>query len=269
MTGKLLRFGFHGFLNAQPLLTVLSRLATQAGFEIVVDTPAVVAEMLMSGRLDLAMVPSAEYLRVAGEYKLVPGLCIASRGPVSTVLLVAKTPLDQARSLALDERSRTSVALLKILYGDRFSPAIEYRPARPDLAEMLRVHDAALIIGDQALNAVPVTGNLSVHDLGEEWFRIAGRTFVHAVVAVRPGVFLESQTLERIGSAGQEGAREIATVAQAHSERTGVSREICEGYLREKIIYRLGAEELDGLEHFRDLCHERGLVPQKYPIRFL
>lgn len=268
MTGKLLRFGFHGFLNAQPPLTVLSRLAPRAGFEIVVDSPAAVAEMLMSGQLDLAMVPSAEYLRVAGEYKLVPGLCIASRGPVSTVLLVAKTPLERVRSLALDERSRTSVALLKILYGGRFSPEIEYRPARPDLSAMLKEHDAALIIGDQALNAVPAEG-LLVHDLSEEWFRRAGKTFVHAVVAVRPGVFLDGETVELIGSAGREAEGEIASAAQAHSGRTGVSRETCENYLREKIIYRLGAEELEGLEHFRDLCHERGLIPQKHPLRFL
>jgi chorismate dehydratase len=189
--------------------------------------------------------------------RLLPGICIASRGAVWTVLLIAKAPLAEVRSVALDNRSRTSAALLRILFEDRFHPEVKYLPAAPDVAEMLKIHDAALIIGDPALNIEHQGTN--VYDLSEEWFERTGNTFVHAVVAARPGVSLTDEMTGAIRAARQEAPGEIAGIAKIHAGKYAR----CEDYLRHRIRYELGEEELLGLAVFRDLCHERGLIPQK------
>ena len=81
----MIRFGLHDFLNAQPLLVPLLRRQKELGLEIVRDVPSVLAEKLKAGTLDLAMIPTIEYLKEAARYRLVPGVCIASRDKVGTV----------------------------------------------------------------------------------------------------------------------------------------------------------------------------------------
>ena len=110
----MLRFGIHDFLNASPLLLPLKEQGVNMGFQVITDSPAVLADRLKSSDLDLAMIPSVEYFKSADSYRLVPGVCIASRGEVGTVLFFTKKPIHEIRSIAADNRSRTSVALLKI-----------------------------------------------------------------------------------------------------------------------------------------------------------
>ena len=102
-----LKFGLHDFLNAQPLRLPLLRQEKTLGIKIVTDVPARLAEQLLAGELDLAMIPTIEYLLHLDRYRLVPGICIASRGEVKTVFLVAKVPLGNIKTLAVDPRSRT------------------------------------------------------------------------------------------------------------------------------------------------------------------
>lgn len=267
MSKNLLRFGFHDFLNAQPLLLPLSRLARQAGIDMVLDTPSSIAAKLRAGELDLGMIPSVEYLRQADRYRLLPGLTIASRGTVGTVLLITKKPLAEVGALALDSRSLTSAALLRILFEDQFPPRIRFHNAAPDLDAMLKNHDAALIIGDQAFKVKDQAKGLTIYDLSEEWFRRTGKTFVHAVVAVR--VDLKKETVDTIQRAKSQGLREIPEIAKTQAGKYGISADFCEDYLRNKIIYELGEQELAGLTHFRGLCHQHGIIDHDHPIRFV
>ena len=269
MSRKTLRFGLHDFLNAQPLLIPLLAVQKEAGIEIVRAVPSALAEMLNAEALDLAMIPTVEYLRQADRYRLVPGVCIASRGPVSTVLLAAKVPLNEIKTLALDQRSRTSVALLQLLFGKQFPAGIEYETSAPDPVSMLEKFDAALIIGDQAFSVSALQTQVTVYDLSEEWFKRTGKAFVHAVIAVRQGVTVEQETLLRIRSARQDGLQRVHSIVENHSGRQGVEPGVLLDYLQNKIIYDLGKQELEGMMEFRDLCFDRGIIPHKRAIRFL
>lgn len=266
-TIKLLRFGIHDFLNARPLLVPLQEKADAAGFAIVTDTPSALADRLKSGDLDLAMIPSVEYLKSADSYRLVPNVCIASRGPVGTVLLLAKKPLGEIRSIAADLRSRTSVALLKILFP--FSPDIAIHPVPPDPESMLAEHSAALIIGDRALTLGNLDPGITVYDLSEEWFRQTGKTFVHAVVAVRQGIVLDHVRQDFIHKARREGCQRIKEIVRTHSGLAEVDANVLEDYLANKIRYGLDAEEMEGLIHFSKLCHEHGIIPEKISLQFV
>ena len=117
MTQPLLRFGIHNFLNAGPLLLPLEEQGANMGFQVITDSPTALADRLKSSDLDLAVIPSVEYFKLAESYRLVSDVCIASRGEVGTVLFLTKKPINEIRSIAADNRSRTSVALLKILFS--------------------------------------------------------------------------------------------------------------------------------------------------------
>ena len=269
MSLKILRFGLHSFLNSQPLLVPLLRQQKDLGFEIEQDVPSVLAEKLKAGSLDLAMIPTIEYLKETAHYRLVPGVCIASRDKVGTVLLVSHVPVEQIQTLALDARSRTSVALLKILFAKNLREDVKFRLSPPDPASMLRDHDAALIIGDQAFSLPELPVKTKVFDLSEEWLRETGKTFVHAVLAVRAEVVLSEKTCSQIQSARQEGQRAITNIANRYAVSNGLDLNVCLDYLRHKIIYDLGEQELDGVRLFGDKCYDQGMISQKYEIRFI
>lgn len=269
MTGKKLKFGFHDFINAQPLLIPLIEKEQQLGVTLVTGSPASLAEQLREGELDLAMIPSIEYLKDSEQYRLLPGIAVASRGPVGTVLLASRLPLAEVQSIALDARSRTSAALLQVLFGKVFPPKVSLEPADPDPKKMLKDHDAALIIGDPAFRLRFDFPDLQIYDLSEQWFEKTGKTFVHAVVAVRHEIELDQKFLMTVQEAKMEGLSRLEGIAQTASKQSRIAFETCHDYLSTKIIYDLGKEEIMGLQHFRDVCFEKGLIAQKEVIRFV
>src|SRR5215831_14178958 len=112
-----LRVGAVNYLNTKPLIYGLDRIAPQA--ELVLDLPSRLADGLAAGRLDVALIPSIEFFQKP-DYKIVSDACIACRGPVRSVKLFSRVPLERIKTLALDEGSRTSVALVRILLRERF-----------------------------------------------------------------------------------------------------------------------------------------------------
>ena len=269
MAGKKLKFGFHDFINAQPLLIPLKEKEQKLGVALVTGSPANLAEQLKAGELDLAMIPSIEYLKDSGQYRLLPGIAVASRGPVGTVLFASRLPLAEVRSVALDVRSRTSAALLQVLFGKEFSANVSLEPADPDPGIMLKNHDAALIIGDPAFGLRSAYPDLKIYDLSEQWFEKTGKTFVHAIVAVRNGIKLDQEFLATVQEAKMEGLSRVESIAKIESEQSGLDFETCLDYLSTKIIYDLGEEEITGLQRFRDLSFEKGILDQKEAIQFV
>ncbi len=269
MAGKKLKFGLHDFINAQPLLIPLKEKEQQLGITLVTGSPADLAEQLKTGKLDLAMIPSIEYLKESEQYRLLPGIAVASRGPVGTVLLASNKPLAEVQSIALDVRSRTSAALLQILFGEVFPRDVFMETTDPDPEAMLKDHDAALIIGDPAFRLRSNFPDLKIHDLSEQWFEQTGKTFVHAVVAARREIELDQEFLMTVQEAKTEGLSRLESIAQTISKQSGIVFETCHDYLSTQITYDLGKEEMIGLQHFRDVCFEKGLIDQKEMIRFV
>jgi chorismate dehydratase len=236
-----------------------------AGLEIVTGSPAQLADQLSDGELDMAMIPAIEYLKQANQFRLLPNISIASRNKVGTVLLISKYPLEAIHSLALDDRSRTSVALLEVLYSNVFPAGLSLENQKPDPEKMLENHDAALIIGDQALGFTKK--NALIYDLSEEWFNLTGKTFVHAVIVVREGINVQfSQT---IIAAKREGLKNLDVIAKTQAKKTGHPVALVQDYLKNKIRYDFGEEEMEGLASFQSLCYEAGLISKKFPLNFI
>ena len=118
---------------------------------------------------------------------ILPNIAIASRDHVRSILLVSKRRIEDIRTVATDTSSRTSVALTQILFAKFFGGHREFTPHPPDLKEMLKHHDAALLIGDSALQISMHDSQYHLYDLGHDWRTVDGKTICLRVLGSANG----------------------------------------------------------------------------------
>jgi chorismate dehydratase len=259
---SLIRLGAVAYLNARPLVYGLELRSRM--FSMRFDAPSKCASLLHENAIDLGMIPSIEFLRGHEPYRLAPDLAITSEGPVRSVALFARTPLEAIRTIAADTSSRTSNALLRILCVEWFGVDAELVPMAPDATAMLRRCDAALIIGDPALF---LEGDSEIRkiDLGEEWTSMTGLPFVWAFWAGRSGT-LSRDALTALTAARDAGVAASDRIAEDYC---GLERaELGRTYLRDNIRYCFGEREQAGLRRFYELAHDHELVEAMRPIAF-
>jgi chorismate dehydratase len=260
----MIRFGCHKFLNAKPLVYALTKEIIKHDFELVLDTPANLSDMLRDGKLEAAVIPSIEYARIPG-LRLIGDFSISSLGMVNTVLLFSKREIHDIETAAVDNSSRTSVAMLRIILKERFGVNPEFIPVRPVVGDMMDAADAGLIIGDDAFKIN--RKRFVTYDLGEEWYLLTGRPFVHALLAVRDGVDL-GDGLDTLKRAKETGLASINEIALTESKRLKISREVCIDYLTKRIGYSLGDDEIEGLKYFYKLAEKHNIIDKYVSLRF-
>jgi chorismate dehydratase len=178
------------------------------------------------------------------------------------VNLFHRGPLDSVQRVALDTSSRTGVALVKVLLHERLGRDPEYLPLPPSVPEMLAAADAALVIGDPALD---FEGDAERLDLGEEWRARTGLPFVFAFWAGPPGVVAPAD-VARLQRALEDGRRNIAAIAARYNAGAAAHRN--ESYLRTNVVFSLGEEEQAGLREFYRRAHALRLIPRVPELRF-
>lgn len=258
------RLGAVSYLNARPLTWALDRAPSQ--WQVRYDVPSVCATLLHAGEVDLGLVPLIEYL-ASPSYRLVPGVGIGSRGPVASVALFTRVPMPSIRRIALDTSSRTSAALVRVLCHHRFGIAPEFVAHGPNLAAMTHGADAALLIGDPALETDPAPLGLEKIDLGEEWTAMTGLPFVYAAWCGREGA-IDANTVHALQSAQDEGVRSAGAIAVEYGDGDAVRSARAAVYLRDNVRYGLGPDEAAGLQMFLDLAADLGLGPMKRALEF-
>lgn len=261
---RALRVGAVQYLNTRPLVHGLSDL----GLDVAYDLPSRLADRLAAGLLDVALIPSIELFRTPG-HSIVSDACIACRGPVMSVKLFFRVAPRSVATLAVDEGSRTSAALARILLAERHDvkPRVSVLPIGATLRDTDA--DAVLLIGDRALGPGPgcVDGGSVqlVWDLGDEWLRWTGLPFVFAVWAARGGV--ETGALEpALEAARDAGIANLAAIAAAEAAGHGLTVPQCLGYLRDNLHFRFGEQERLALAEFRRFAEALGLVPPQIPV---
>jgi chorismate dehydratase len=255
---RVVRLGAVSYLNAAPHVYGLEG---DPDFRLERDLPSRVAARLHAGEVDLGIIPSIEY--AFGRYAIVPGVAVGSRGRVRSVSLFHRGSLESVRRVALDTSSRTSATLVKILLHERLGRDPAYVAMGPSLPDMFAVADAALLIGDPALDQEEAPHL----DLGEEWTRLTGLPFVFAFWAGRPGS-VGPAGVRRLQQALRDGLSSLATIAERQAQGDPRRAATYESYLRETIVYRLGEEEQAGLLEFYRRAHRLALVPAVPELRF-
>jgi chorismate dehydratase len=259
-----LRLGAVGYLNARPLTWALDRSPER--WEVRYDVPSVCAELLQRGEIDLGLVPSIEYLQ-SPDYRFVPGIGIGARGPVASVALFTRVPVRSIRRIALDTSSRTSVALIRVLARHKYGIAPEFVAHAPDLQAMTRDNDAAVLIGDPALEVDPAPLGLQKVDLGEEWVEMTGLPFVFAAWTGRPGA-IDADGIRALQQAQAAGVASAAAIAEEYGRGDARATARAAAYLRDNVKYGLGPEEAAGLQLFLDYAADLGLAPRKRRLEF-
>jgi chorismate dehydratase len=258
------RIGAVGYLNARPLTWALD--ANPERWAIRYDLPSVCSSLLHAGQVDLGLVPSIDYLQDP-DYRFVPGVGIGSRGPVASVALYTRVPLDRITSIALDTSSRTSVTLIRVLCRHRFGINPEFVAHGPDLRAMVATADAGLLIGDPAFEADPVALGLRKVDLGEEWTAMTGLPFVYAAWTGRPGV-VTAADVEAMQDAQRIGLESVDAIAAEYGRGDARRAARAAAYLRDNVKYGLGPDEAEGLQMFLNYAADLGLAPRRRRLEF-
>jgi chorismate dehydratase len=273
-----LRVSAISFLNTAPLMWDFDHGELRREYEVDYTVPSVCAEMLRAGTADIGIIPVAAYGSI-GNLIVIPDVAIAARGAVRSILLISKVPEDQIATVAVDTSSRTSVALLQVLFNRyyiRGSDVPEFVPMKPQLKPMLKACDAALLIGDEALLATKEVSDkeFQVRDLAAEWKRFTGKSFVFAFWAMRKSALAgrDGAAIVRAFQQSRDHGLEEANVqktAREWSIRLGLSVQEIVSYLTGNIYYHLDGDCLAGLKLFYQYATECEAMERAPNVEFL
>jgi len=259
-----LRVGIVNFLNSKPLAWGFLKGHHADLFAPSYHPPALVARLLAEGSLDIGLIPSIEVQRIPG-LKILPDLCVAATHEVRSVLLLTRGPIEEVERVALDQNSRTSVALLRILFLERWKTKPTYAPQRADVERMMSEADAALVIGDPALKVD--RERYRVYDLAAEWRSLTGLPFVFAVWAVRPEVEFPDLSFY-FKSSLRYGLSSLDILVREAAADLGLDTSEVRSYLTENLSFFLRQDEIAGLEEYYRRAHANGLILEPKPLEF-
>ncbi|HYL83819.1 MAG TPA: menaquinone biosynthesis protein [Candidatus Angelobacter sp.] len=283
-----LRISIVQYLNTAPLVWGFTNGPLRGKYDLSFTVPSQCAEDLRAGRADVAIIPAIEYQRIPG-LAILPDMAIASKNQVRSLLIVAKKPIEQARTFALDRSSRSTQALTRILSAEKWRIAPQFAEALPDLPEMLQQADAALLIGDPALRvAIGIEKDswpgapgqticraatlgitsaelLYVYDVVGEWRALTGLPAVLAVWACRREMGTAEVTADFLASR-DFGLSRLGEISYEAAQDLELPQSVLELYLRSNIDFSLDAENRRGLELYFEHAAKLGLIPEAKPI---
>ena len=249
-----MKLGCLPYLNVRPLVHTLENGGLPAGYEFVYAPPSKLARMLATGEIAAAPVSSFATF-IDPRLEICPGICIAADGPVKSVLVLSKVPPEQIRTVALDTSSLSGANMTRIILAESFGLEPAFIHSDPDPARMLEHADAALVIGDPAMQCSK--DGLHVLDLAEEWKKLTG---LPAVFAVWAGQGITPELIDLLQDAKREGLSMLPEIAQSECARLDLPYELCYEYLSEIMVYDMGEREQQALQVFREKAAAHGLI---------
>jgi chorismate dehydratase len=268
-----IRIGRIRFANVWPVFHFFDIQSLAPYAEIVSEVPTGLNRQLREGKIDVSAISAFAYGKDCSRYVLLPDLSVSSYGRVNSILLFLKRPFEQAihGKIALPQTSETSINLLKIIVGKFYGAFPEYITTAPSLDLMLEQADAALLIGDDAIQADWSNRSYPRIDLGELWNRWTGHWMTYAVWAVRTEAaerwerelsfihqaFMESKRL---------GTQRRSEIVQTGCRLLGGTAEYWENYFRQ-LTYDFGQPQRDGLQLYFRYANELGLIDHEVSIQ--
>jgi len=287
-----LRISIVEFLNTAPLVWGFTDGPLAGKYDLSFTVPSQCAEALRRGDVDVAIIPAIEYQRIENLVAL-PGMAVAAKGEVRSILLVSKRPIERVKRIALDTSSRSSAALVRLLARDFWKIQAEFVDAAPDPSAMLQTSDAALVIGDPALRIslkmdalsnrapsgeqccqgdpddMPVPGHetIFVYDVAYQWREMTGLPCVLAIWAGQPDKMTE-EVVADFQASRKYGLERLREISEGASIKLDLPPRSLERYLAENINFDLDRDNLAGLSRYFDLAASTGLIPRHRPLVF-
>ena len=290
--GKL-RISIVEFLNTAPLVWGFTDGPLAGRYDLSFAVPSQCAEDLKAGRADVGIIPAIEYQRMENVVAL-PGMAVASKNEVRSLLVISKVPIESAQSFALDTNSRSSVGIARILCQRHWNIAPEFVDMPPDIDAMMERADAALIIGDPALRLrirldelqakVPLSEGpccgaddeplikgvetMFVYDVAQQWREMTGHACVLAIWVARRGTVTPEMVAD-FQASREYGLARIGEIAEGAALKLDLPPRELERYLTENINFSLDEENLAGLRRYYEECARAGLIPRARELEFV
>ncbi len=268
----MLKLGHIVYSNCFPPHAGIVTKQTAFPFTLVEGVPTELNRLLYEGGVDVSPSSSIEYAVNPGRYLLLPGLSIAARKNVMSIILQSRVPLDELdkKIVALTTASATSVVLLKILLRFRCGVDPVYVPYTQGAEDPSSRADAFLTIGDLALVQAAAPGCVYRYDLGELWHEFTGLPFVFALWHVNYAAKLEKElaALYAILIASKDyGLSHLRELARTQAVRFGIEGDILLNYWR-SITYDFGEDERKGLTAFYEYAAKLGVIKAVPELKF-
>jgi chorismate dehydratase len=264
-----MRISAISYLNTAPLMWDFEHGRTDDAFEISYTIPSQCARELQNGKADIGIIPSAAYASIPG-LSILSGVAIASKQAVRSILLVSPKPMADIQTVALDSSSLTSAALARVLFEKYWGGTREFSSLPPNLDSMLSGNDAALLIGDPALQVD--RSRYYTWDLAEEWIRLTSKPFVFAFWAVRDEAARDSNLdLPAIFQKSRDHGLQpdnLHRITELWSAKLQLPNQDLYAYLTSNIFYYLDGCCLEGLRLFYRYAHECKALPSAPELNF-
>lgn len=269
-----LNIGRIHYANCTPIFTALEQAPPSIDCHLVPGVPSALNRMLATGVIDVCPSSSVEYAASPDTYLILPDLSISAVGPVKSVLLFSRVPLEEldAATVGLTGESDTSVILLKILLSRFYCFKNRFERTWKPVAEALHQYPALLLIGDTAMKAAATAQAPFIYDLGELWYRSTGLPFVFAFWLVRRDTVQSRRKqvtllLEALRAAKVRAYGAYEAIARGCPEREWYGEEQLVAYWK-TISYDLTREHCAGAVLFFKFAAELGLLPPVPALEF-
>lgn len=272
----MLRIGRIEYANCTPLFHALAALYPESGYRYLRGVPAHLNALLASGGIDVCPCSSITFATHADRYLIIPDVSISSRGPVLSVLLFSRLPIEELdnTTVLLSSESATSVNLLKILLGIRYGCRCDFQVTDQNDPATLRRGDAILLIGDAALRAGMSDHGLFVYDLGALWYDWTATPFVFALwLTTREVLARREEELwclaRQLSHAKGYAEEHLEDIVRVSPERHWMGEGMLGEYWRNNICYDLTEHHLAGLRRYFRLAADLGLIAPVEELAFL
>lgn len=260
------KVGKISFANLFPIFYTLEKDLDPLIFEFIEGVPSVLNKKIRAGEIDISPSSSIEYLRNEDNYLLIENNSISSKGPIGSIFLFSKRPIETLNGSVIltSSQSETSVGLLEVILKKFYRIECTMATSAQTLEDALSVHDAYLLIGDQALTGALKQSRFFVYDLGEIWYRNTGLPSVFALWIVRKNFFSGNSSLMESFSNALNVSKEYARknfreIAKASPLAGELSTEDLVSYWG-GISYDFNEEHKRGLSLFKQYLEELKLL---------
>lgn len=249
MQSEKIRISAVKYANTYPFIYGLTETGFDKKIILETDHPAECAAKLISGKIDIGLVPVAA-LPLMKEYHIITDYCLGAYGKVRTVMLLSNCPFDKILSVNLDYRSRSSVNLAKILAKNAWKREFIWNNTSEgfDFVNIAET-DSVVLIGDQCFE---YENRYRYRiDLAEEWNKFTGLPFAFACWTANKE--LDKAFLDEFNYALGTGVNNIPAVLEKYGNTGSIRGEDLKIYLTQNMNYDLNDEKRKAIALFLDL----------------
>jgi chorismate dehydratase len=240
------------YANTYPFIFGL----TETGFDkkviLTTDHPADCAEKLISGRVDIGLIPVAALPKLKESY-IITDYCLGAYGKVRTVLLLSNCRFDEIQTINLDYRSISSVSLARILAKNAWKKEFRWINTSEGFDFInIPVNEAVVLIGDQCFEYE--NHFLNKIDLAYEWNKFTGLPFAFACWTANRE--LDKEFLEEFNDALETGVKNIQAVVAKYGNTGTIRGNDLRVYLTQNMNFDLNDDKRKAIKLFLELMSE-------------